>query len=551
MNEKRKIYWRSDLKAATGWSDAKIKKLQQRKRLPPYDVLGLSGRPGHKGKGGGWYEEIFLNCEYIQEKKISLKEEEKESQNFASVSPEEGKLVVIGSTTLAPIPAENQKIIRVGPEEVAEYGSSQKTNLFIHSPEKAQRIAVRRKRGLNLWRRLKNPKDKRLFLEIWKRENPDLRASQRTFQRWDKQERDHGLDGVVPNWFGRDLSTICNEKYEIFKSFYLSPQKLAATKCHDLVKIKTGSENIPGPAAFLRRLKKESHGSDSFIDYHREGPKKWDAKWAFYVERDYESLRPGEWYCMDHAQLDVACSIEGAKSLFPWGTYVIDVRSRKFLSLVLGGPPNASVVGFSFARACIRHGIPLNFYSDRGKDFRSKVISGGIRPHRLKFDERETGDLLSGLGVVPHFTLPYSAQSKPIERLFRTVKDAFSRFFLGFRGGFLGERPEGLEKIIASGKILPVAEVEKLLWAWFEAVYNNSPHRGQGMDGRTPNQVWAEGNVARPVNDKNLFLLLLRSAGLRKVGRNGVILFDQVYFAEALLYLKGTEVPRLYFFTEK
>ena len=52
-----------------------------------------------------------------------------------------------------------------------------------------------------------------------------------------------------------------------------------------------------------------------------------------------------------------------------------------------------------------------------------------------------------------HFALPYNAQTKPIERDFRTIKEYLSKHCQGYRGGNVVERPEYLVEEIKSNKI--------------------------------------------------------------------------------------------------
>jgi hypothetical protein len=146
------------------------------------------------------------------------------------------------------------------------------------------------------------------------------------------------------------------------------------------------------------------------------------------------------------------------------------------------------------------------------------------------------------LGVAVHFADYYNAQSKPDERWHRTVKDRLARLFRTFRGGNVQERPEELPAILNSGTVISFDEFRETLDGWIEADYNNRPSRGRGMNGCSANQIFAQDNVARPVDENSLSLLLLKSSRPHKVGRNGVTLLDRVYFHEALLRIKGEEV---------
>jgi len=144
------------------------------------------------------------------------------------------------------------------------------------------------------------------------------------------------------------------------------------------------------------------------------------------------------------------------------------------------------------------------------------------------------------LGITPHFTIPYNAKAKPIERFFRTYNEQFVAQLPGYRGRNITERPERLAQEIKSGSLLKLEEFIEQNDRWLTEIYHNAEHSGRGMNGRTPNQVFEEERrtVAHIPKD-NLRLLLLRFADKRKYGKNGVSVFGEQYrAAEAQKHLE-------------
>ncbi len=117
-----------------------------------------------------------------------------------------------------------------------------------------------------------------------------------------------------------------------------------------------------------------------------------------------------------------------------------------------------------------------------------------------------------------------NARAKTIERAFLDVKNGFSKMFEGYTGGTIAERPERLKK---TGKdadnFILLPEFIEYVDKYIEGIFNKHKHYGVGMDGRTPDQVYAaclvEQTVAAP---EQLNLMLLRNTRMQKVTRDGV-----------------------------
>lgn len=289
----------------------------------------------------------------------------------------------------------------------------------------------------------------------------------------------------------------------------------------------------------------------------REGAKALNDKCLPYVERDYDSIQPNDWWVADHHQIDVAVIGPKGTPEFPWLTAWMDCKSRRIVGWFLSFGPNSDTAMAALARAMGENGVPRNLYMDNGRDFRARTFSGGKKKLRLELDESGVRASLSflrsadNLGVLQpvaiHFAQPYNAQTKHIERFFRTLGCQFSRQWGTYRGSSAYARPEGLDKLLrnyATNCLVPsFEEFEAAFTLWIEQDYNDAIHRGRGMHQRSPHEVYfAERPSVTRVHDRDLALLMMRASEPRVVGRNGISLFDRSYHAPELFPLLGQRV---------
>ena len=268
-----------------------------------------------------------------------------------------------------------------------------------------------------------------------------------------------------------------------------------------------------------------------------------------FAERDYASIIPGEIWTSDHTQIDVAVRDPlSGRAAFPWITIIMDVRSRKITGYFLGETPSGRTIAAALGRALKTHQPPKRAILDNGMDYRSRYISGGqlrLKKGKLEVAE-ETKGLLTTLNIDVQWCIVKNAQAKPCERWFRRLKEEFLRRLPGYRGGRIWERPEGLAKEMKSGQLLSFVELDKLLGGWIEE-YNSSPHQGQAMEGKTPNQAYDtpptplnRGEI-KLINPDTLTLLMMPFAR-RRIYRNGIKFLGEVYYAPALEALRGHQV---------
>jgi hypothetical protein len=135
------------------------------------------------------------------------------------------------------------------------------------------------------------------------------------------------------------------------------------------------------------------------------------------------------------------------------------------------------------------------------------------------------------LGIPVTYCIPFHPQSKHVERYHRTFHDRFDRVFYTYTGGAPHLRPDrttaalaqhqGLIMMRKKGRIdsqdvaaessLPLAsEYIQMFYVWLETWYHATPQRGEGMNGRSPREVFEQDRwkEAKPVTPDQLALLL-------------------------------------------
>jgi hypothetical protein len=115
----------------------------------------------------------------------------------------------------------------------------------------------------------------------------------------------------------------------------------------------------------------------------------------------------------------------------------------------------------------------------------------------------QTG-VLARLGIRVTHCIPHHPQSKHVERFFRTLHLTFCKFWRTYTGGKPSERPDNTaalmvhhRRMLAAGTLQkshhPLAsEFVQLFEQWVAQYHAHRGHRGQGMNFRSPAEVFAQ-----------------------------------------------------------
>ena len=389
-----------------------------------------------------------------------------------------------------------------------------------------------------------------------------------TFYRWDKAEKEDGIEALIPGWGKKNghLKNLETPQKQFLISVYGDQSQPKIAECWRMLVDYSLEKGLPAPSiSTTRRFIGDL--PENFKALHRKGAKYYQDKHEYYCQRDYESLKSNAIWCSDHHQLNIYVKDRDGRKGFPWFTVWQDLASRKIVGWWLQvRAANSRTIAGAFRHAVLKAGIPERTYVDNGKDYRSRFIGGGADrrkkiprklPHSIRDMARndigridldmETKGIFMELDVQPIYAWPYHPQSKPTERFFRTLDEQFSKKFEGYRGHNVDNRPEKLQAHIKNGKVMDISELENLLSIYINERYNLAPHKGDGMERRSPNLAWQDKlGTQRALETPAVLDLLMMPVEQKKVGRIGVTLFGKPYYAAELTFYKGREVDVRY-----
>jgi len=266
------------------------------------------------------------------------------------------------------------------------------------------------------------------------------------------------------------------------------------------------------------------------------------------ILRDYTDLRINQIWVGDQHVFDWFVMDENSGAVFRPMCYMWqDIRSRA----ITGFSMQRQYDAFSIALA-LRDGIlpkmerkvfgkPEMVYTDWGKPETSKLLNG-FSAARVKveaisddFDEwlkSQFGDEINGLyedmDIKARKAIVRNSKAKLIERTFNTVEGMLKDMNLpGWAGNKVGSLmdpdKEELKRLKKSG-LMTVREFFQHTETMMKK-YNNRDHRGHGMLGMSPNDIWdmeiSRGWKPTTIDKKSADILFLKPAR-RKVEKRGI-----------------------------
>lgn len=382
------------------------------------------------------------------------------------------------------------------------------------------------------------------YLSYLSEKYPGMRFSQRILYRKLEAVKQNGDMALIDRRgkHGNHAKAIPDAVFDVFEYYYLDESRKTVTRCMELteLEIKHNREDLQQylPLASLSTFARavETRIPVPVLKYYRFGEKAFRDECAPYIKRMYEDLAANDiWVCDNHT-FDIF--VDGGESDRPIRMYLtgfLDVRSRKMVGWFVTDAPRSDATLYALRRGIERYGIPKRIYSDNGREFLTHDIGGRGFRKSAETGEHEPPTILQLLGIEFRTALVRNAKAKIIERAFREVKECFSRLFDGYTGGTVAERPERLKKTgkLASNFTL-MEEFIGYVDTYIEGYFNKQPHKGEGMGGKTPDQIYAqclyEQRMATP---DQLNLMMLRNSRMVRVQRNGICLklYDkELYF---------------------
>jgi len=444
-----------------------------------------------------------------------------------------GYLIAFSSLPIAGSRPKKKKRPAEKPDALTGCSEKQKAEVF-------QRLEI-----LEQWKKFAKETDgAAAAADIFLHLNLQDKISRTTLYRWQRDFQEHGILGLVPNWSNGTEAfvdgTFPKEAKHRAQQLYLSPARPSCKGVFKLVKAEAILKGwqIPSYATVKRFLQSIPLPTRVLL---REGRKAFDDTAAPAILRSLEGLAAMEIIESDHHQVDVAVIDKAGHVFFPWLTIWFDVRASRPLGWILSSTPNADGIRIAFMKTIMEYGVPKEVHIDNGKDYRAKIFRGEqgrfkVEKTDLKNDLKPSliEGIYGSLGIKVHWAIPYNAKTKVIERFFRTLRTEFSVWFRGYRGKNTIEKPEILAKQWRTGDVFPFDEFKLAIQKWIDVEYcENREH--QGLEMRTPNQVFAETRIEkRMVRDEELLWLCSEYPRELKVGRNGIYFMGDYYWSEKI-----------------
>lgn len=373
-----------------------------------------------------------------------------------------------------------------------------------------------------------------LFVQQWNKEH-DFKISTKTLYDWMKKKREGESLVDKRGGYNRGQCSIDEKYIQMFRSLYLQQTQPPFEECYREVQIEANrnGDSLSRTHAFRNYVK---NLNPALVILAREGRKAFEDKCMPHTERDYSLLHPNQWWVSDHHLWDVFVRIpdgkNGWKLARPWGSYWMDMRTRKIMSSIIRiESPNSDIVLCSFGLGVEHFGIPDGVRLDNGKDYKARDM---FYPegHYIVSDEDEkklSSSLAANLQIEVTYAIPYNAKAKPIERFFRTAENQFGKKFSSYAGSDAKHRPEDLKDL----DLMEYPTLEVFIEYhnhYVYEIYNETEHSGDAMYGKSPNQLYAElPFTIRRASKEALYFSLMRVKGQRKVGRNGIT-FNGVHY---------------------
>jgi putative transposase len=401
----------------------------------------------------------------------------------------------------------------------------------------------------------------RRWLRNFRRSHANAKVSIRSVHYWTATYRARGMDGLLDGNDGhklRGVRAIPAPAQQLFKDLYLRPHCPNVQLCYRAV-VKAAAVNGWGKMPSYDTFRRFVESIPKMVRLlHREYAST-PRTVLPYVVRDPSSIPAMHTWQSDHRHIDVpvrcdtgcpVCAGKKPKGHFPIWTAFIDIRSRRILASEISiEPPDSDRVLSVFRRSVDREGLPQRVYLDNGADYR-KAFGRRLRKEGKESwdgpDEQQMQARFAPVGVEVVYALPYNAQAKLIERMFRTFRHRFDEAFEAYRGE-RGKWSEAASELFYRPQELPtVSELAYLLQLAIEEYNGVIPHTGRGMDGQTPDAVFAATRMPRRDPDRAFALLFFQTVkNGRIVGRNGVQYDGRLYrlsSAQRQLEYFGTRV---------
>jgi putative transposase len=260
-------------------------------------------------------------------------------------------------------------------------------------------------------------------------------------------------------------------------------------------------------------------------------------------ERDRSMFRALQACNADGHRFDVFVKWPDGRIARPVMVALQCLYSGKIVGYRVDETEHAGAVRLAIGDVLERYGVPELLWLDNGRGFASKWISGGTPTRfRFKVQPEDPVGLLPALGIEAKWTLPYSGQSKPIERAFRDLCTTVAKH-PAFAGAYTGNRPDAKPENYGS-KCVPLEQFLGVLAGQIAEHNARKGRKAANCKGRSFDDTFAEDFATAPVRritveQRRLWMLAAQPV---KVVEGCVHYAGNRYWCEDLPELTGQRV---------
>lgn len=340
----------------------------------------------------------------------------------------------------------------------------------------------------------------------------------------------------------RGNRAITPEQMEIILTIVKSPYNTPGKPMREIIRqamsiMENRGMTTLSDATYVRWLR------DDWIPYHsdewiwwREGDKGLNDKVAYWLQRDYNEIEPGDLLVADGHVLNFdIINPETGKPKRMLLILFYDAKSNFPLGWEIMPTENTEAISSALRRAILRLGrIPTAVYIDNGRAFKGKYFTGTNL-------ESEFRGLYHSLGIKPIIAKPYHGQSKVVERFFGVFGE-LERLAPSYVGNSIENKPahmnrgeklrQKLHLAITKGAVPTIEDAHRAIAIWFDKYVNTPQGPNSHIANQSPNQVMVPGPGVDPV----LLRCLMMKSETRMIRRRGINIFgkDSWYYSPEL-----------------
>jgi hypothetical protein len=369
--------------------------------------------------------------------------------------------------------------------------------------------------------------------------------------------------GSFPSLTNEQKAVIENIWFDKHFAANLGTIEMLYEKFEEIAEVRSweGYPSIKTVARYIKHLM-DQPGAESARYLAANGSRDWKNKKMLKAKRDATTLEVMEYVIGDEHTFDFWVQVTlpngKIKAVRPHLAAWLDMKSRTILGDVACINANNQTLKESLVKMIYSEnepgGVPKILHIDNGKDYTAKTLTGQSRTQRnidFQFDSETIGFYQSiGIQEVGR-SLPYQPWDKPIERLFKTVCDKFSRWFESYTGTLTGsktyaKRQKDIDKMLERGELLTMGEFFELWTKWKNEKYHTREHRGLKDAGEkwiTPIDMFENGpRYEKAAPPREYAAMLLMKADTALVRNQGIQKFGTLYTDYELCHYIGKKV---------